>query len=71
MGVDDVYIPETLSDEEFVQFAHKINKQLFDMAMQRGLDDIVPILRKAEKACKVLVEIRQRRNSSRKVDDNG
>ena len=60
----DAHVPEALSDEELVRFAHQINKRLLEMATQRGLLDIIPILRKTEKACQVLVEIRQSRNSS-------
>lgn len=60
----DAAIPDGLDDTEFVRFAYEMNKTLFEKAVQRRLDDLVPILRKAQNACEVLLEIREQRDGT-------
>jgi hypothetical protein len=61
MTIDCNSNPSTLSDEDFLGFAHAMTRELKLMARERGFHQLAPSLTSAEEASRKLCDMLRRR----------
>jgi hypothetical protein len=61
MTIDGNSNPSTLSDEDFLGFAHAMTRELKLMARERGFHQLAPALTSAEEASRKLCDMIRRR----------